>query len=383
MRKLTLVVVLALLITSLFAGCGAEPAETEVPSNDTSTKEVPATKENRSKLQIAFVYNGAVGDDGWCDAHETARKNTQEALDDIIETSYIEPVTPGTEAEQVFSELGDKKYDVVVAATAAYESDVQKIAPMYPDTIYLVCSGTFKMENVESFWPDRTALWYAYGVMAGLMTETNKVGFTASNPIPMEISCQNAFLLGAQSVNPDTEQIVIYIGTYYDPAAERDAAYSLAEAGCDVLWNNTDTPSHVQVAQEKGLYAMSQYADQRDFGPDSYLGGEFLNWEAYYMEVFPKIYNGEFEAQIYFPNIQTGASKPQEYTKNVPEDVREKFEEVYGEMMVSDNLYEYCYSGPIYDTEGVLRCPEGEYLDTVAVNEEMDWMVAGTISSVR
>lgn len=380
MKRIMVVFIGVLLSVCLFAtACAPE-------QNPKNSEPVKSGGDASSKLRIAFVYNGAVGDDGWCDAHEEARKNTQKALDDIIDSSFIEPVTPGTQAEQVFSQLGEDKYDVVVAATAAYESDVVKIAPLYPDTIYLICSGTVSSANVESFWPDRNALWYAHGVIAGMMTKTNKVGFTGSNPIPMEISCQNAFLLGAQSVNPDVQQIVIYIGTYYDPAAERDAAYSLAEAGCDILWNNTDTPSHVQVAQEKGLHAMSQYADQRDFGPDSYLGGEFLNWEAYYMEVFPKIYDGSFEATVYFPDLRTGACKPQELTDNVPKEVKDKFYEIIEEMMAieeEDGLYKYCFSGPIYDTKGNLLCNEGDFLDTVAVNEEMDWMVAGTISSVR
>lgn len=382
MAKKTLWLVVTLLMCSTLMLISACSPQTAPPKQEDPVQTDPSDSVDKPKLKIAFVYNGTVGDDGWCDAHETARKNTQAALNDIIDTNFIEPVTPGTEAEQVFSQLGDDKYDVIVAATAAYEADVAKIAPLYPDSIYLICSGTISGPNIESFWPDRNALWYAHGVIAGLMTKTNRIGFTGSNPIPMEISCQNAFLLGAQSVNPDAEQIVIYVGTYYNPAAERDAAYSLADAGCDILWNNTDTPSHVQVAQEKGLHAMSQYADQREFGPDSYLGGEFLNWEAYYMEAFPKIYDGTFEATVYFPDMKTGACKPQELTKNVPADVAEQFYELIDELMETEDLYEYCFSGPIYDTKGNLRCAEGEFLDTIQVNEEMDWFVAGTISSV-
>ncbi len=376
---LGLLVVLLLASALFLAACGgnASTGDTQDPGdNDNSGA-------GKEKLKIAFVYNGAVGDDGWCDRHETARKTAQQTLNDIIDTTYIEPVTPGTAAEQVFTQLGEDKYDVVVAATAAYQSDVEKIAPNYPDTMFLLCSGSISSSNIESFWPDRTSLWYMYGVMAGMMTKTNKIGFVGSNPIPLVLVCQNSFLLGAQSVNPDVTQTVIYIGTFYDPAAETDASYSLAEAGCDVLWNNTDTPSHVQVAQEKGLYAMSQYADQRDFGPDSYLGGEFLNWEVYYIDTFQRIYDGTFVPTMYSPGLETEAAIPQEYTKNVPQDVRDKFEEVYAELLAADDMYSIVYKGPIYDNDGNLKCEEGKYLSKDDVYNKIDWFVKGTISSVK
>lgn len=377
--RFMLLCVILLSAILMLAACGGETTG----SGEDSTGNGDGDATQKEKLKVAFVYNGSVGDDGWNDAQEKARKATQEQLNDIIETSYIEPVSPGASAQQVFSELGEGGYDIIVAATAAYESDVQKIAPSYPDSYYLICSGASSAANVESFWPDRTGLWYAYGVMAGLMTKTNKVGFVGSNPIPLVTICQNAFLLGAQSVNPDVTQTVIYIGTFYDPAAETDASYSLAEAGCDVLWNNTDTPSHVQVAQEKGLFAMSQYADQREFGPDSYLGGEILNWEPYYVETFQKVYDGTFEPTVYFPSLNTKACLPQEFTKNVPQDVREKFEEVYNNLMEADDTYKTVYSGPIYDTNDELKCPEGEYLKKDDVNQKIDWFVKGTISSVK
>lgn len=372
--KLLFIITVVILAVFVLAACGGSNPP------DGGNNDGNEAGQANEKLKIAFVYNGSIGDDGWCAAHEVARQNTQARLD-FIETSYIEPVTPGTAAEQVFSELGQQGYDVVVAATMAYESDVNKIAPEYPNTIFLICSGSTSGPNVESFWPDRTALWYSQGVIAGLMSETNKIGFTGSNPIPLVLCVQNAFLLGAQRVNPEMTQAVVYIQVFYDPPAETDAAKSLAEAGCDILWNNTDTPSHVQIAEQRGLHAFSQYADQREFGPNSYIGGEFLNWEAYYVEAFQKIWDGAFTPQVYFPDMKTEACLPQEII-NVPADILAQYQEILEELLAADDMYSIVYSGPIYDNNGVLRVPEGEYMTKEEV-QAMDWFVQGTISSVK
>lgn len=67
----------------------------------------------------------------------------------------------------------------------------------------------------------------------------------------------------------------------------------------------------------------------------------------------------------------------------MPQDVRDKFEEVYDKLLAADNMYEIVYAGPIYDNKGELRCPEGEFLTKEDVTKNMDWFVKGTISSVK
>ena len=67
------------------------------------------------------------------------------------------------------------------------------------------------------------------GHIAGKMTETNKVGYIASFPIPEVIMGINAAYLAAKAVNPDVEFSIIWAYTWYDPAQEAAAAEALIE----------------------------------------------------------------------------------------------------------------------------------------------------------
>ena len=63
------------------------------------------------KLKVGFVYVGPVGDHGWTYRHDVGRQAVAKALGDRVETTYVESVKEGPDAERVIWELaqGDRK----------------------------------------------------------------------------------------------------------------------------------------------------------------------------------------------------------------------------------------------------------------------------------
>jgi simple sugar transport system substrate-binding protein len=57
------------------------------------------------KLKIGFIYVGPVGDFGWSYQHDEARKGLVAALGDKIETTYLENVSEGPDAERSIEQL--------------------------------------------------------------------------------------------------------------------------------------------------------------------------------------------------------------------------------------------------------------------------------------
>ncbi len=86
--------------------------------------------------------------------------------------------------------------------------------------------------NFANFFGEPPDTWYIMGVAAGLMTETNKLGFVAAFPLGWTNTFINAYTLGAQSVNPDVETIVAFTFGWGDSAKEADATNSLDQPGC-------------------------------------------------------------------------------------------------------------------------------------------------------
>ena len=331
------------------------------------------------KLKVAFVYNAAVGDFGWFYGHDRSRKITDEELD-FVETDFLENVTPGSVAERVLTELCKDNYDIIVAASADFEADALKVAEKYPDVKFLICAGTVKKDpNVESFFPKTSQVWYILGQVAGKLTKTNTIGMVGAVVHPLDLQVQNAWMLGARSVNPDVEQRIIYINTYYDPAAERDAALALIDAGADVIAQATNTPAHVQAAEEHGVYAMSQFEDMRQFGPNAFVSGDLFFWEKYYIPTFKAIYENTWEPRIFAPDLTSGVVDVADFGPMVTEEMKSMVEETKNKMITEDA--EFFWKGPIYDVKGDLKVKEGEKL----TDEEllsMNWWVDGIITSM-
>ena len=161
--------------------------------------------EDSGKLKVAFVYNDVVGDYGWFWAQDRGRQAAQEALDDKIETTYLEKVAPGSAAERVIGDLAAEGYDVIVAASADFEADVRSVAENYPDTYFLICCGAYSNgTNVESFYSKSYQLAYLMGKLAAWL-DVDTLGVVGAVNSPMDLQVQNAYLRGAQTVNPDTQ----------------------------------------------------------------------------------------------------------------------------------------------------------------------------------
>ena len=357
-------VLIVLLAGPLFAG-GEKEGKVEAKSN---------------AMKVAFVYGSAVGDYGWYWSHDKARKATEKALN-FVTTSYLENVKPGAEAERVLKELCEEGYSVIVSASADYESDVKKVGKDYPNVKFLICAGNTALEpNIESFYPKTSQVWYLLGQIAGFLTKTNTIGMVGSVVTPIDLQIQNAWLRGAQSVNPKVVERILFVNTYYDPAAEKDAALSLIDAGVDVIAQATNTPAHVQAAETAGIYAMSQYEDMRQFGPKAYVSGELFSWEKYYIPTLKAIRDGTWKPRYHNPDLTSGIVDLVSLGSMVTDSMKAVIEKSRQRMLNGEP--EFFWEGPIKDNTGALKVKKGEKLSEEQLIG-MDWWVEGVITAMR
>ena len=91
---------------------------------------------------------------------------------------------------------------------------------------------------------------YLAGMLAGGLTKSNVIGVVAAMPIAEVNRLANAFILGAQSVNPDVTALVSFINSFYDPATAKEAAVAQIGAGADVLY--AERAGVIEAASEAG-----------------------------------------------------------------------------------------------------------------------------------
>src|SRR6056297_1094877 len=152
-------------------------------------------------VSAAFIYQAEVSDVGWDRAHEDARQAVTEEFD-WLETEFSEAVATG-DVQRVIEQYINNGTDIIFGTTFGYMDPMAEMAPDYPDTVFEHCSGFRTKENMGRYYGRLYQARYLCGVAAGLLTETNQLGYVAAFPIPELVRQINAFVRGARTVNPD------------------------------------------------------------------------------------------------------------------------------------------------------------------------------------
>jgi basic membrane protein A and related proteins len=238
----------------------------------------------QDKLKVGFIYVGPVGDMGWTYQHEVGRKAIQEQFKDKIDTTYLENVNEGPDAERSIEQLVRAGNKLIYTTSFGFMDATAKVAKKYPNVNFEHATGYKRDKNLATYSGRFYEGRYIQGVIAAKMSKSGTIGYIGSFPIPEVVSGINAMMLGAQSVRPEMKVKIIWVNTWYDPGKEAAAARALADQGADVLTQHTDSAAATQFANERGIFSFGQDSDMIKFGPKSQLTAIVNNWTPYYSD---------------------------------------------------------------------------------------------------
>jgi simple sugar transport system substrate-binding protein len=245
-------------------------------------------------LKVGFVYLTNPGDHGWTYAHEVGRQDLQAHFGDKIETNFVENVAEGPDAARVIRELVEQGNEVIFTTSFGYMDPTLKVSKEFPNVKFHHITGYKRSENMATgnirFYEGR----YVQGIVAGLMTKTNKIGYLGAFPIPEVIQGINAFASGLRSVNKEASISVVWVNSWYDPVKESDAAKVLIAEGADLLAQHTDSPAMLQTAEKAGVKGFGQSSDMHEFAPNAQLFSSVNNWGPYYIQQVQHVMDGSW-----------------------------------------------------------------------------------------
>src|SRR5437667_10333895 len=236
------------------------------------------------KLKIGFIYLGPIGDLGWTYQHEHARQAMVKEFGDKIETTYLENVPEGPDAERAIEQLVRAGNKLIFTTSFGYMEPTLKVAKKYPNVHFEHATGYKRDKNMSTYSGRFYEGRYIQGIIAAKMSKTGVLGYIGSFPIPEVISGINATILGAQTINPNIKVKIIWANSWFDPGKEADAAKALLDQGADVIMQHTDSPAAMQVAEARHAHAFGQDSDMIKFGPSAQFTAIVNNWGPYYVE---------------------------------------------------------------------------------------------------
>ena len=283
-------------------------------------------------LKIAFAYVGPVGDGGWTFAHDNGRKAIEKEFGDKIVTSYVEKVPESADAERVMRDMVAQGNKLVFGTTFGYMEPMLKVAADHKDVKFEHATGYKSAENLRAYDSRTYEGAYMAGVIAGKMTKTNTLGVVGSIPIPEVVRNINSFTMGAQSVNPKVKTKVVWVGDWFNPPKETEAATSLINGGADVLMQNTDSPAVLKTAESMGKRAFGWDSDMTAYGPKAHLGSAVINWAPYYISTVREVLENKWKTsptKIWW-GVKEGAIDIVSIAADVPDDAKQQLDESQG-----------------------------------------------------
>lgn len=319
------------------------------------------------KLKVGFIYVGPVGDGGWSYQHDLGRQAIEAEYGDRIETTFIESVPEGADAERALTQLALSGCKLIFATSFGFMDAVINTAAKFPDVKFEHATGYKRADNVATydarFYEGRAVL----GTIAGRMTKSNKIGYIGSFPIPEVIQGINSSFLHARKVNPDVEMRVVWAYTWFDPAKEADAASALLAEGVDVILQHTDSTAPLAKLQEKGGIGFGQASDMAAFKPTPRVSSIIDNWAPYYVKRVGEVLDGTWKSHGVWLGIGDGEVQIGEITEAVPAEVKAEAEALRDQ--IGSGAY-HPFTGPLNKQDGSAWLAEGQK----ATDEELSSM---------
>jgi basic membrane lipoprotein Med (substrate-binding protein (PBP1-ABC) superfamily) len=267
------------------------------------------------KVVLAIEHFSVIAGTTWSGAHDRAGKRIAETYDNV-DYIYRESVAPDQSvpfAEEMIAQ-GAK---IVVGNAEFMGMPLKDVASKYPDVYFvsIIASDLSTEPNFIRYFPRQYQALYLEGLIAGALTQTGNIGIVSAFPNVQVIRRTAGFVLGVQDaaklLDKEINIYVKYAGDWYLPQEERDIATTLVDQyNVDVLTQQTDSGSTLDVATEKGVWFVGKDMDiVGEYGwsnTDTVAVSFDTRWEVGYNLILQEYLKGnKTPPTILYPGMET------------------------------------------------------------------------------
>ena len=307
-------------------------------------------------MKACWVYTGPIGDFGYSYQHDQGRLAVQKALGDKVTTSYLENVSEGPDAQRAFERLARSGCKIIFGTSFGFMDAEVKVAKEFPKVYFEHATGFKTSKNMGVYnlrWYEGR---YIMGQIAAKVSKSHTAGYIVSFPIPEVVMGINAFMLGAQSVDPNFKIKIVWVNSWFDPGKEADAAKALIDQGADILVQHTDSTAPLQVAEKRGVHGFGQASDMIKFAPHAQLTALVDNWGPYYTSRVKAVLDGTWKPDNVWLGIKDDNAVEMAPFTNMPDDVKAMAEATQKKIAGGWNPF----TGPVSKQDGSQWLKDGQ-----------------------
>ena len=334
-----------------------------------------------SELIVGGIHVGSVTDAGYNQAQHDGLVYLQKHVSGIklIEASNV---PEGPQVETTMQNMISQGAKLIFPQSFGYQDFALNVAAKNPDVMFEHPAGYKYAPNFGTYWAASTPINYALGVAAAKMSKTGKLGFVGAIPIPTIIATADAFQLGALSVNPKIKTVVIFTGSWSDPAKEAAAVNTLANQHVDVVAGLVDSPiTYVKTAESRHMWAIGYHSKAaQKYAPKYWLSGVDFNWGPMFVQMAQQVMSGEWKAQSFIAPVKMRIAKPAPFGPRVPLAAKSVALKIVNNFAIGKQTSPF--KGPVYDQNGKLRVKKGVQ-PAASFEQNINWLAKGMIGRTK
>ena len=286
-------------------------------------------------FKVGMLLPGSINDQGWNALAHDGLKAIEAELG--AEIDYVESLTPA-DWEADFRTYAMNGYRLIFGHGYEYQEAAIAVAQDYPEIVFITSAGASGAirENVSSIVFRLEQATYLLGMIAGMMTQTDKIGMVGGQELPSGNSVFMAFEGGVKSVNPNAVLQRAYVGDWENIAKARELALAQIQQDVDFIFHNANEAGlgvfeAVVTAQDAGktVYAFGANRDQSAVSPRAVLANAVITPNAY-VELATAVKARTFESKLHVFTMTTDGAIALTYNpelrSQVPEKVQQKVE---------------------------------------------------------
>ncbi len=262
-------------------------------------------QENQDKIGL-ITATGGLGDRSFNDISYWGAEEAAEDFD--LKLDYVEPEAVAEyEGYQTDFAAADE-YELILNIGFDQVDALETVAPNYPDQKFVVVDGIVTENNVASLVFNDHESAFLCGVVAGKMTETDKVGFLGGMDIPLIQKFEYGFRQGVLWANEnmtENDVLVKYVGDWADIETGRSLSETMYEQGADIIYGAAGR-SHLgafrAAEEDNNKWAIGTDVDQAWSAPehsDVIIASGLKRIDRAVYDQVERVVNDEFESGIF------------------------------------------------------------------------------------
>jgi basic membrane protein A len=247
-------------------------------------------------MRVGLVTPGSITDAAWNSGAYAGLQRIHDSLG--VHTSQIEARTPAEQSEALRA-YAAQGYDLVFAHGFEFQDAAERISAQYPRTAFVVTSGRRARLNVSPLIFRLEEASYLAGMVAAGLSKSGTLGFVGGIELPPIQAAYQGWLNGAKSIKPTIRSRVVYLNSFDDVAAGREAALALIGSGADMFHHNADAAAlglFQAVKDHPGVYVFGANTDQSSLAPGHVPGSAVIDLPRAFLLVAAAVQQGHFQA---------------------------------------------------------------------------------------